>query len=301
MTQILVLGSEGFIGKKLINFFSSAKMQVCGVDLFEVPSSDYSYYKVSRLSPEWEEIFSLHRFDFCINAAGSGSVPYSIAHPVADFEANTLDTIRILDVIRRHDPNCRYVHISSAAVYGNPQSLPVKESDQKLPLSPYGWHKLMSEEICREYFTVYDLRIAIIRPFSVYGNGLKKQLLWDVCNKLKKSDSITLFGTGAESRDFIEVNDLCRLIGQLIDKASFELNIVNAASGIETSIQDVASIFEQWYQNKKQIQFSGETRSGDPKNWRADVNAARHLGFETSTSFKQGVENYIRWFESGGH
>jgi len=78
---------------------------------------------------------------------------------------------------------CKYLHISSAAVYGNPKQLPVKETDNCQPLSPYGWHKWMSELICQEYFRLYNIRSLIVRPFSVYGPGLRKQLFWDLYGK----------------------------------------------------------------------------------------------------------------------
>src|SRR5260370_35821534 len=115
--KLLILGSEGFIGNNLISFFLNKGVRIAGCDLFERPSQhEYAYFKVSRLSPEWDDIFS-RKFDFCINAAGSGNVPYSMEHPLIDFESNTLDTMRILDAIRKNNESCRYLHISSAAVY----------------------------------------------------------------------------------------------------------------------------------------------------------------------------------------
>src|ERR1700749_3485711 len=126
--KVFVLGAEGFIGSHLVRFLSKKGYAVYGWDLYETSrSGGYVYFKVSHLSPEWEEIFSSNTFDYCINASGAGSVPFSMTHPFADFESNALDVIRILDTIRRLKPGCRYLHISSAAVYGNPKSLPVRE------------------------------------------------------------------------------------------------------------------------------------------------------------------------------
>ena len=299
MPNILITGSEGFIGNHLVNHFTQSGYQVFGCDLFETAlHGDYTYFKVTRLSPDWEEIFSNTRFEFCVNAAGSGNVPYSMTHPVSDFEANTLDTIRILDAIRRLNDTCRYLHISSAAVYGNPQSLPIKEDAQLLPLSPYGYHKLMAEELCREYFHVFGIHTAIVRPFSVYGEGLRKQLLWDVCSKLKKSNQIQLFGTGNESRDFLHVKDLAELIRLLIEKASFEAEVYNAASGVESKLSMVASLFENCFGGAKKITFSGENRAGDPINWRADTNRIGELGFQPSITLDKGLPQYVRWFQS---
>jgi dTDP-glucose 4,6-dehydratase/UDP-glucose 4-epimerase len=299
MASVFILGSEGFIGSNLVKHFSDAGYDVAGCDLFETSFyGGYQYYKVTRLSPEWEEIFSPAGFDFCINAAGSGSVPYSMTHPVSDFEANTLDTIRILDVIRRLDPGCRYIHLSSAAVYGNPKKLPVNENDALSPLSPYGFHKLMAEQVCKEYYEVYNIGTAIVRPFSVYGEGLRKQLLWDVCSKLKKEKAIRLFGTGNESRDFLHVKDLAVLLQVIAEQSAFKADVYNAASGIESSLHSIARLFEEHYNGSGKITFSGEARPGDPINWRADISRTQALGFKPSIVLKQGLPQYIHWFQS---
>lgn len=297
--NILVLGSEGFIGSHLVDKLAKGTATVVGCDLFETArNSTYRYIKVSRLSPQWEEIFSSSSFDFCINAAGSGNVLYSMQHPLIDFEANTLDVIRILDSIRKLAPKCRYLHISSAAVYGNPDILPIMESAISKPMSPYGWHKLMSETICREYYNIFGIRTVIIRPFSVYGDGLKKQLLWDICKRLHSENSIELFGTGTESRDFIHVSDLVNLILILINKGTFCADIFNAASGVETTIGTIAQYFEAFYKGKKKISFSGQTRTGDPNNWRADISLISELGFKCEKPLESGIREYIDWFHS---
>lgn len=299
MPSILILGSEGFIGNHLVNHFTEAAYQVTGCDLYETSlRGNYTYYKVSRLSPEWEELFGSRPFDFCVNAAGSGNVPYSMSHPVSDFEANTLDTIRVLDAVRRYNPACRYLHLSSAAVYGNPSSLPVKETSPTSPLSPYGFHKLMSEQVCLEYCRIYGLRTAILRPFSVYGEGLRKQIFWDICTRLKYASSIELFGTGKESRDFLHISDLSVLVQKVLDQSDFTCSIYNAGSGVETTLQSVAGFVEKNFRGEKKITFSGETRKGDPLNWKADISAIKKLGFLPALKLEEGITNYIKWFHS---
>ncbi|MDZ4710684.1 MAG: NAD-dependent epimerase/dehydratase family protein [Saprospiraceae bacterium] len=298
MKHILILGSEGFIGNHLIGYFRTEGYTVSGCDLFDTPRRrNYQYYKVSRLSPEWEELFSGSSFNFCINAAGSGNVPYSMSHPVQDFEANTFDTVRILDVLRRINRDCRYLHISSAAVYGNPDRLPVPEAFPTTPVSAYGWHKLMAEQVCKEYQDLFGVSISVVRPFSVYGEGLKKQLFWDICSKLEVSDTIQLLGTGFESRDFIHISDLTALIEVILLCSAFQGEVFNAASGIETTIQDIAKIFENYYGGEKSIHFSKEVRNGDPLNWRADISKIKSLGFRPSIRLEEGVKQYIQWFQ----
>jgi nucleoside-diphosphate-sugar epimerase len=297
--KVLIIGSEGFIGSHFVDFFLESAGAVTGLDLFEQPARRYNYIKISRLSPEFEEIFQQEHFDAVINAAGSGNVPYSMSHPVLDFEANCLDTIRVLDVIRKHQPDCKYIHISSAAVYGNPQRLPIREDDPLLPMSPYGWHKLMSEKLCQEYTSIYQARTAVIRPFSVYGPRLKKQLFWDLYQKfLNGKGGIELFGTGRESRDFIHVKDMVRAVDLILQKGRLKGECYNVASGNEHTIEQAVSVFLAAMGEKTTYSFNGKVREGDPLNWRADISGLTALGFKTTIDLVPGLEDTVRWMQS---
>lgn len=264
--------------------------------MVEHSTDEYAYHKISILSSDFESLFAENDFDVCINASGSGNVGYSIAHPQSDFDGNTIAVSKILDAIKKYRPSCRLLHISSAAVYGNPVSLPVNESAALSPLSPYGYHKLMSELLCREYSEIYNVPVIIIRPFSVFGNGLKKQLFWDTCQKLLHTSNIELFGTGNETRDFIHIDDLLKLIQLLIEKAIFDGSVYNAACGEETSIKTIAGIFIDHFPGNKNIVFSGSSKAGDPINWKADISKIKALGFNPERKLEEEVKNYINWY-----
>lgn len=295
--NFLILGCRGFIGSYISDYFLAHGNQIYGCDLVEYSTTQYKYHKISILSSDFEEIFHKENFDVCINASGSGNVSFSIQHPLSDFDSNTYSVAKVLDTIRKYQPACRYLHISSAAVYGNPKHLPVRESDETAPLSPYGFNKLMSEQLCSAYYKMYQLPIAIIRPFSVFGNELKKQLLWDICSKLMATDVVELFGTGKESRDFIHIHDLTSLIDLVITKSDFRMDIYNAASGTETTVQDIARLFEKYFDNSKTILFSGQHKKGYPLNWRAEIEKVKGLGFTNKTSLEKGISEYIDWFK----
>ncbi|HXD91726.1 MAG TPA: NAD-dependent epimerase/dehydratase family protein, partial [Bacteroidia bacterium] len=179
--KILIIGSKGFIGSHASRFFSAGH-DVWGADVLE-SNDDKKYYLLDKKNTNFEVIFLENTFDLCINASGNGSVPISINSPVLDFELNVTNTIKLLDAIRVHNPLCKFINISSAAVYGNPPGIPVTEDMPLLPLSPYGWHKLYSEQISKEYFYLYNLQTINLRLFSVYGEHLKKQLFWDIYQK----------------------------------------------------------------------------------------------------------------------
>ncbi|MHA4808296.1 NAD-dependent epimerase/dehydratase family protein [Flavitalea flava] len=297
--NILIIGSEGFIGSHCVEHYSSRKDSVFGLDLYEQPSRKYAYTKISRLSPEFDEVLKGRLFDVVINAAGSGNVPYSMTHPVSDFEANCFDTIRLLDAIYKNQPECRYLHLSSAAVYGNPSSLPIKEEGALSPLSPYGSHKSIAELLCREYTSLFQVRTAIVRPFSVYGSGLKKQLFWDLYQKsLNATGDIELFGTGKESRDYIHIRDLVRGIACVLDKGELKGEVYNLASGVETKIEEAVGIFFNAIQVKQKYYFNGKVREGDPLNWRADTGKIGQLGFSCKYDLHSGLEELANWIRT---
>lgn len=295
--KILILGSQGFIGSHLVNYFSKKKCTIIGCDLIEYAANQYEYHKLSVLSSDFENLFEQKSFDVCINASGSGNVGYSFQHPFNDFEANTIVVAKLLDVIRKHQADCKYVHISSAAVYGNPFILPINENAPLHPLSPYGWNKLLSEQIGKEYSELFELKFVILRPFSVYGLGLRKQLLWDICQKFNNQDEINLFGTGNESRDFIHIRDLLKIIDLIIDKSLFEGEIYNVANGVEIYIHEITALCQQEFKSNKKISFTGEKKVGDPLKWLADISKITELGYSPSVKIEEGISEYINWYK----
>lgn len=299
--KILILGSEGFIGSAAVRYFIQQGAEVTGCDLFEAPAipGNYRYQKLSRLSPELDEVLGLQQFDVFINAAGSGNVSYSVTHPFIDFEANTLDVYRILDAIRRLQTSCKYIQLSSAAVYGNPVELPVKETAACQPVSPYGYHKLMAELVCREFYELYNVPVAIIRPFSVYGPGLRKQLFWDLFRKYKSGQSpVEVWGTGNESRDFIFIEDLMRCIHIIIDRSPFNCSVYNAGSEKEITIRDAVTMLFSNLDPSATVLFNQQVREGDPLNWRSSAISIKEIGFSVETEFEQGIKKLAEWYKS---
>ena len=297
MKKLLIIGSKGFIGGHANNYFSSGHKAECwGADVI----SDYSaknYFIIDSSNSDFNELFESQAFDVCINCSGAASVPDSLQHPLRDFSLNTYNVIKILEAIKRHAPHCRFINLSSAAVYGNPASLPVKESDECIPVSPYGKHKYFAEELCREYHQYFGIESCSLRIFSAYGPGLKKQILWDLCKKSQASKSITLFGTGNETRDFIYVEDIIAAIDIIISKGNFEASVYNVASGKEVSIKELSSELLDQINYKGGLNFSGSERLGDPINWKADISKLKKLGFEPAFSIQRGINKYIQWLK----
>jgi len=297
--NILVLGSEGFIGRHIVRYFLHKGFNVFGCDLVELRSADYHYLDLSRKPEAINELFKNELFLACINASGNGDVGYSLKYPLNDFESNTYHVARLLDSIRIHSPDCIYMHISSAAVYGNPKMLPVSESATIEPLSPYGWHKWMSEIICREYAQLHKVKAVILRPFSVYGPGLKKQLFWDVHRKyLSGKDTMELWGTGQESRDFIYITDLVRAMDLVLEKGTHSGEVYNIGSGWETTVADAVGELLSCFDRNIELTFNQQVRVGDPLNWKADISLLEKLGFKSEMPFSEGIKQVGTWLNN---
>ena len=136
-----------------------------------------------------------------------------------------------------------------------------------------------------------------LRIFSAYGPGLRKQLFWDIYNKLKNNDIIELWGTGNETRDFIHISDLVKAIECVVENADFNATTVNIASGIQTSVRTIAETFVRLMKSDKIIQFNNEERKGDPVYWQADITDLKEWGYEPAISLEEGMKNYIEWIE----
>lgn len=297
MTKVLIIGSKGFIGSHLEKYLCEAeKYSVWGCDVI----NDYAaknYFVIDASNSDYEEIFRSHSFDICINCSGSASVPDSLINPARDYYLNTLNVFKLLDAIRRYAAFCKFLNISSAAVYGNPISLPIKETDPLRPLSPYGFHKQQAEQICEEFFRFYHIETCSLRIFSAFGAGLKKQLFWDLYKKSKEPGLIEIFGTGNESRDFIYIDDVVQAI-ELVAKSNFSNRVVNIANNEEISIKRAVETFYNCLDKDISFAFSGETRTGDPLNWKADTACIKELGYTQKISFEEGVEKYCAWVKT---
>jgi UDP-glucose 4-epimerase len=298
--NVLVVGSKGFLGQHAYQAFQNNSAYRCwGCDVV-TEYNDPNYFLIDSSNSDFNEIFETEAFDFCINCSGAASVPDSLKHPLRDFSLNTFNVIKLLDAIRKHAPHCRFVNLSSAAVYGSPTSLPVAETALNQPISPYGQHKLMAEDLCREYYEYFGVSSCSLRIFSAYGPGLRKQLLWDIFQKTFQTDSIRLFGTGKESRDFIFITDIVRAIVLVMERGEFDARTYNLASGTETTVQELVSELLPALGYTGNYLFSGSNRSGDPINWRADVNRLRSLGFVPEVTVQEGVKHYVKWLSEKG-
>ncbi len=292
--KYLIIGSRGFIGQHLFNHLKT-KNKVWGADVVVDYEHKDDYFLIDSTNADFKDIFKKQDFDVCINCSGAASVPDSIDSPLRDYFLNTVNVFKILEAIRDSQTDCKFLNLSSAAVYGNPSKLPIKENSQLQPLSPYGIHKRQSEEICQEFHNHFDVKTCSLRIFSAYGDGLTKQLFWDLFKKAQTGKEISLYGTGLESRDFIYITDLVRAIEIVAVNAVFDGKAINIANGKELLIKDVVGVFYNFFNDEVKFQFSSESRAGDPNNWRADISLIKELGYTQEYSINEGLSHYYQW------
>jgi len=299
--KVLITGAGGFIGSHLWHGLNSQSHEVLacvtsspeGVRLppgrifsFRIPNEDL-WHLLARERP-----------DFIVHCAGGSSIAKSLAAPESDFKNNVIATESLLQAVAANSPQTRVIFISSAAVYGNPAEVPARESTPPAPISPYGFHKLLAELICQKYYQLSHVPTTVLRVFSVFGPGLKKQVLWDIYHQWLSSENISLSGSGEETRDLMYVDDLVRVVQLVIERSDFRAETLNVATGREVSIRQIAAFMLDALGNRKPVCFTGKTRPGDPVHWKADVSKLHALGFRDYLSIEEGIKEYVNWIRT---
>lgn len=301
MKTVCITGAHGFLGRRTALLFKERGWRVIGMGHGHWGFKNHGDFGIDRWIETDIDFYALvkikEELNCVIHCAGGSSVGYSVQHPLHDFNRTVTSSINVLEYIRLHQPRAKFVYPSSAAIYGKKKNKPISENDEICPVSPYGFHKRIVEELCASYGTNFGLSTAIIRFFSVYGPGLKKQLLWDACNKFSLSThKVEFFGTGQETRDWIHVKDAAELIFLLAESEGTD-EIVNGGTGeIRTNQQilnHMASLFEV---DGQEVAFNQEYREGDPKHYWADSLRSKEKGWQPEIGIEDGLKEYVEWF-----
>lgn len=295
--KVLITGCNGFIGSHLVNFYKSNGYQIYGLDIKinSLHLKNCEFLECNLQNDDMSEVYKKINPDVFIHCAGNANVGMSVQYPEMDFDSNVGVLYKTLSSLSRANVNPRFIFLSTAAVYGNPQKSPISEDCNTSPISPYGLHKKMCEDLCKYYRDIKRKDISVVRIFSAYGEGLKKQILWDMYNKYKQNGFIELFGTGNETRDFININDLVQALNLIIIDNESDF-VYNVANGQELSIKTLALAYAKILKiESNKIIFNGQVKKGDPLNWKADITKIEKLGYKQSVKLEEGLENYIDW------
>jgi UDP-glucose 4-epimerase len=301
-----VTGANGFIGRHLVRVLADRGNRVHGIGHGAIGDAERHRIGLEHWLNGEIDAANLDALaersglpSTIFHLAGGSSVGLSIAQPFEDFSRTVTSTARLLEWLRGSARDCRLIVASSAAVYGAGHEGAIAVDAATLPMSPYGQHKLMMEQLCRSYAITFGVRSTVARLFSVYGPNLRKQLLWDICSRLQAGErSLVLGGTGAEVRDWTDVRDVARLLTAIDGKPqSVAFQVVNAGSGRGTTVAQIATRMAQCWGGLVSVQFSGIVRAGDPTSLLSDDAMLRALPFNWTIPVEQGLADYVSWFK----
>jgi UDP-glucose 4-epimerase len=242
--KVLITGGAGFIGSSIAEELLKENIEVVIVDNMitgkerNVPREAVLYK--ADIRDNLDEIFMVEQPDYVIHQAAQVSVSSSIGDPVYDGDENIVGTINLLKTCVRHKTK-KIIFASTAALYGNPQFLPVDETHPVAPISPYGLSKHCAELYIQLFSRLYGLHYTILRYANVYGvrqdaNG-EAGVVAIFIEKLLSGEMINIHGDGLQTRDFIFVKDVARANVAALSRGDNET--INISTQARISIQDI--------------------------------------------------------------
>lgn len=300
--KILITGAKGFIGSSVCRYFKDLGYQTYGIghgglSVDESKQIGLDFWIKNNISIDAIREFD-ETFDLIVHCGGSGSVGFSVENPYQDFKKTVDGTLEVLEYIRLYNKDAHLIYPSSPAVQGECEDAPIREEYVGKPASPYGYHKKIAEDLCRSYSEKYSIRVSIIRLFSVYGRGLRKQLLWDAYHKIKASqDEVIFWGTGDETRDFMHIDDVISLMERLVD-VDEKFVIVNGGTGIRSTIRSIIEMLQKLIDSRINIRFNNQVNIGNPIYYLADLEKLQKYNFQPKVKLEDGIKDFIEWVGS---
>jgi UDP-glucose 4-epimerase len=281
---ILVTGGAGYIGSVVVNELRKLGCQIIIIDdLSEgnkgsIPQDCIFYQSDFGDSETLEIIYQKYPIDIIIHLAAKANVPDSVANPISYYQNNVISTFNLLNFAVQKKIT-KILFSSTAAVYGDPIYTPIDENHQTLPVNPYGWSKLMCEQLIKDYAHAYGISFVIFRYFCAAGaaeflgesRAKETHIIPLVIDQLVgHRHQFQVFGTdfdtkdGTGVRDFVHVLDIAHahvLCIQSFDKAKNK--IFNLGSKEGYSVIDILHKTESLFNQKLNYIFS-DRRPGDP-------------------------------------
>ncbi len=271
--------------------------EVMGVDIHP-PVHAAAIGKVKQVDIRDVEgmIEAAHGCDAVVHTAAQVSVQRSTEDPSGDADTNVLGTIGALRAAQAAGVQ-KFVYISTAAVYGDPQCVPVDEQHPLSPKSFYGASKLCGEHYVRAFGSTFGLPWFIIRPFNFYSPRADPKspysgVITKFSQAAKAGMPLRIEGDGLQTRDFLHARDVARMV-HLAVRSETVGEVVNCGSGRGTSIRELANVFGEIAPEGVKIENAPPRRS-DIRDSVAEVSRARCLlGFETEVGLREGLLTFF--------
>jgi UDP-glucose 4-epimerase len=304
--RVLVTGGAGFIGSNVVARFVSEGHEVVVLDDL---SSGYRrnlapFPGVRLLEGDVSDAravaLAMAGVEVVVHLAASVGNQRSIDNPVRDSEVNVIGTLRLLDAAQRGGAR-KFVFSSSAAIFGELKTLPIREDHPAEPDTPYGVSKLAAEKHCLAYAKLYPGFEAIcLRYFNVYGINQRYDAYGNVIpifvHRLLRREAITVYGDGEQTRDFVNVRD----VAEANFRAAFAKGVsgaFNLGSASRVTINALVDVLRRVSGRAIGVDY-GPRRKGDVLHSLADISRARaSFSYEPTAGLEDGLAEYFRWAE----
>ncbi|MGQ4832893.1 MAG: GDP-mannose 4,6-dehydratase [Candidatus Asgardarchaeia archaeon] len=308
---VFLTGGCGFIGSHIAHELVKRDYSIVIVDnlskgtlerISDIKDS-VEFHKVDlRNFDELKEVFPKDDNVIVIHTAAQVSVHKSISDPTFDATNNIIGTLNLLNVAKDSGNVKRFIHFSSAAIYGDPKYVPIDEDHPKNPISPYGISKLTSEYYAISYNILYKLNTVAIRPFNVYGPGQNPDdpyagVITIFISRVLDGKPPIVYG-GNQTRDFVNVKDVVSSVILAMERLNIQGEAFNIASGVEVSIKDLAEIILRISGRQDLSPIFEAFRTGDIARSVASIEKAKKLlGYNPKVSLEEGLKEVIEWMK----
>lgn len=297
--KILVTGGNGFIGEHLVHKLVSLGNEVTVFDLnYQTRMTGGNSEKVRFIQgniSETSHVYKLnsYAFDVIYHLASGANVPNSVNDPELDFFSNAYGTLKMLEFAREKKIR-KFIYISTVSIYDVNNDMPIDENARVKVSSPFGASKLAGESYCHAFNRTFGTNVNIIRLFNAYGPGMKKYFIHDIiCKFLGNPELIEILGDGKQIRDYLYIDDVVDAFITVAENGQPGEDY-NLGSGIPVRIIDVVGkIADIMGISDYTVNLTNQSWRGDIKEWYADINKIKKLGFVVRMGFEEGLKNTV--------
>ena len=301
--NILITGGAGFIGSHIIDQLINKNHNITVLDNLSTGNINNIIHhiekdKITFIKGDIRNTKHLQKatknIETIIHLAALISVEESKQKPTLYHQVNLTATLKLLKTAIQNKIK-HIIFASSAAVYGNPIKLPIKENHPLNPLSPYATTKIAAEYYIKTYQNLYNIKATILRIFNAYGPRQKYNpyagVITIFINNALNNKPLTIYGDGNQTRDFIYVKDVAKAFQIALESKT--QGTYNIATGKPTTINKLAQIIKQLINPNIKIIYE-KPRPGDIYHSYADISKAeKELGFKAKTTLKKGLKETI--------
>jgi nucleoside-diphosphate-sugar epimerase len=303
--HILVTGGAGFIGSHLVRWLVAQQHTVRVLDNLSSgnrawlgPANEQVEFVQGDIRVAETVLAAAAGVELIVHLAAQVSVVESTAHPRDAYLTNVLGSVHVLEAARHHNVR-RVVQMSSCAIYGDAELLPIPESTPPQPLSPYASTKLAAEDAGKLYTRLYGVETVALRGFNIYGprqspTSPYAAVIPRFIAALQAGQPPTIFGDGLQSRDFIFVGDVVQALWTAASAPGIGGEVFNLGSGAAWSIRDLAAILAELLDSPVQPVFAA-ARSGEVRHSCASpAHFATRTGFRAGVTLREGLAQTLR-------